>query len=385
MGELVMNDRERGAALPFWEDALGEGELAARWAVWSVDGCGPVIMSRLLAACDGELRRVWRDGIDWSALRAPRRTRRGLQQLLERRPEHVLDAERGRMSAGSALVYIGHELYPPALLDLDHPPCFVTIAGDPVALQLPRRLSLVGSRDVGVRHEEFASRLVEALAAQDCVIVSGGARGLDTIAHEVSNTHGATTIAVMPGGLGQLVPRRNSRLFDEIVECGGALISEYPWDVAPRKHHYARRNHLIAALGQGLVVLRAGATSGTMLSADAATALGRPICALPYDADDEHAAGSRTLIRCGRARLVSGASDIMADVFGELVAAEPLVGKARQQELCLGVRGEAEFELDDFARARELESGAARAALLELELAGEVVLRPGGRYAWAAR
>lgn len=374
----------------FWgRDALDDVELAARWAAWSVEGVGPVIMSALLDVCDGELVRLWYDRPDWAGVRAPRRVVRALEGILDEGPSVWLERELERVSGDTQLLHIGHELYPPSLLDLDAPPCFITVRGDPVGLQLPRRLSVVGSRDVSVRHGEFAAAVVGELAATECVIISGGARGLDAIAHLAAVSRGAPTVAVMPGGLGRLAPRRNEELFEDIVDGGGVLLSEYPWDVAPRKHHYARRNHLIAALGQGLVVIRAGARSGTILSAAAATALERPICALPYDADDELAAGSRALIRGGRARLVSDAAEILEDVFGEL-RRERVVADRRDAQQQLGFvssrapEGGEWFDVDGFAASQGLSVAAARAELLRLELVGEVTLYPGGRYVWGA-
>ena len=140
---------------------------------------------------------------------------------------------------------------------------------------------------------------VKTLVAQQVTIVSGGARGIDTVAHEAALDFGGLTWVVLGGGHYELYPAQNENLFREIVQSGGLLISEYPPYARVQKYTFPERNRLIAALSQRLILAQAHERSGSLSTARAALDLGRDIFVLKPLAQDENFAGSERLISLG--------------------------------------------------------------------------------------
>ncbi len=186
--------------------------------------------------------------------------------------------------------------YPDALNDLTTPPEFIYWRGP---LPPSQRIGMVGTRDPDHEGVRIARRLASDLVRAGCCVVSGGARGIDTASHQGAIDAGGSTIVVLPSALDKPSPRSNEALFDTVLERGGALVSEYPLLTPVRKHFFARRNSLIAALSQQLIVVRARATGGSHLTVDAARRLGRPVFAVPGSPDDPSSAGCLALIREG--------------------------------------------------------------------------------------
>lgn len=186
--------------------------------------------------------------------------------------------------------------YPDAFRDLTSPPEFIYWQGSPIPDQ---RIGMIGTREPDHEGNRIARRLASDLARAGTCVVSGGARGIDAACHQGAIDAGGNTIVVLPSALDKPSPRSNAALFQTILERGGALISEYPLMTPVRKHFFARRNALIAALSEKLVVVRARASGGSHLTVDAARRLGRPIFAVPGSPDDPSAAGCLALIRAG--------------------------------------------------------------------------------------
>ncbi len=374
-------------------------ERAAQWVLWSIEGIGFKRFARILDLC-GDVHALFDD----QTLAARVTAKLGLGARLVERvrgalevdPEAAYAAELARFGAHDYLLHILDDGYPPALRELEDPPLFVYVRGAKHVPLLPERIAMVGSREIPMAQEESARKLATHVAAQGAVIVSGGARGMDRAAHLGALNAHQPTVAVLPNGLGHLTPRRNVPLFDKIAASGGALITEYPWEIKARRYHFPRRNRLIAALAQGVVVLKARNTGGTMLTVEAAQQLGRPLAALPYEADDDAAAGSHRLIRTGAATMVCDAQDILATCLGVLPEPprqrdeERASEEARRDEEPLALDDEVMVVWQEFRGATgrvELDALVARSdqspaqvlsALTTLELEGLVRRLPGG-------
>ncbi len=208
---------------------------------------------------------------------------------------------------GEVILY-DSKWYPPGLGDLSAPPAAVHIRGDLRSLLRPG-LAVVGSRKIGVSAASSARRILEPAVRGGMVIVSGGALGADTVAHRCAVDLGAATISVLPCGLCNLAPKSNRQLFSEIADGRGALISEYPPQRGVRKYHFKRRNSLIAAISRGVLVLRAGRKSGTMLTVEAADKLGRPLGAMPGTPQDPLCRGCHHVLRHG-GRMIAEPDDL---------------------------------------------------------------------------
>ena len=304
------------------------GEIAARWCVWSVEGIGPKRMGRIVSATDGEVASLWDDRA-WRArlesVGLSDKITARLEQVLGGDPRACYEGESEALGPQGALLYVGEGRYPSGLRDLEDAPTFLCVRGATSALWMPSRVALVGSRQPSVAQAAQARELSRALAARGATIVSGGALGMDAAAHSGALSARGTTLALLPGGVSRLTPMRHERLFERIVQEGGALVTEYPREVSARRYHFARRNRLIAALSHGVLVLRAGSRGGTMLTAQAASALGRPLAALPYEAGDEGARGSLELIRSGRAQLVVTEAHVWSACLGHSCVEPPVV------------------------------------------------------------
>ncbi len=269
--------------------------------------------------------------------------------------------------------------YPPGLLDLDTPGVLFVRGELPVADR--PALAVVGSRAVDAEGVRLTKKLVRELSQAGLTIVSGGAIGVDWWAHRTALDAGGSTVAFLPSSLSAPSPARNRDLFAEIAQRG-ALCSEYPEGVKVRRYHFHRRNRLIAAFSDAVLVVRAKEKSGTMLTARAALDLGRPLLVLPGSPEDETAMGCIRLIQ-QNATCVANAADIL-DALGLRERStsgtsmdRPLVGVSDEARKILALM-DTEMHVDEVIRTGGVDAGKAAALLLELQLAGAARKLPGG-------
>ncbi len=188
-------------------------------------------------------------------------------------------------------------------------------------------VAVVGTRAVSRYGAEATRQIVQGLAAHRWTVVSGGALGVDTVAHEATLAAGGTTVAVMACGIDRAYPARNGRLFDRIAGTG-CVVGEYPPGTPPQRHRFLTRNRLVAALTAGTVVVEAAWRSGALNTLSWAEGLGRVAMAVPGPVTGAGSLGCHERIRSGRAQLVAGADDIRA-LAGPVGALDP----AQQYEL----------------------------------------------------
>jgi DNA processing protein len=211
------------------------------------------------------------------------------------------------------LVTPDHSDWPIALGDLGWgaPAALWGIGNRSALASLGRAISIVGSRGASTYGEwvtlEFAAELVN----RGFAVVSGGAYGIDGIAHRAALRVAGTTIAVMAGGIDRLYPSGHQSMFAEICKTG-AIISELSPGASPTKWRFLQRNRLIAALGNVTLVVEAGSRSGSINTANHALALGRAIAAIPGPVTASSSAGTNRLIAEGIAQLVVSPSDLAA-------------------------------------------------------------------------
>jgi len=176
-----------------------------------------------------------------------------------------VEAEFERASRfGARFVGIGEPDYPDALRHIDAAPPLISVLGSASVFDRPA-VGIVGSRNCSVSGAKFAALLANDIGRADYAIVSGLARGIDTAAHTASVVTG--TIAAFAGGLDKPYPPENENLCYEIVDAGGALVSEMPFGWEPRARDFPRRNRLIAGISLGLVVIEAASRSGSLITA----------------------------------------------------------------------------------------------------------------------
>jgi DNA processing protein len=303
---------------------------------------------------------------------------------------------------GGRMVFAGDADYPPLLALLPDPPPALTILGDMAALR-GRAVGVVGARNASANGQRMAEALATDLAAQNLVVVSGLARGIDAAAHRGA-LHVGLTVAAVAGGIDQPYPPEHAGLQAEIA-ARGAVITEAPFGTAPQSRHFPRRNRLIAGLSLGLVVVEAAPRSGSLITARLAQEANREIFAVPGSPLDQRCRGTNDLIRQG-AHLTESADDVLANLpddprraglartplfarqasqgFGDDIplwedTADPEIDIGAAQTNILGLLSPSPTHLDDLVRRSGLPAAAVSAALMHLELALRVEFMPGNR------
>ena len=210
-------------------------------------------------------------------------------------------------------------LYPKALLDLSDAPDRLYVRGDPSVLSLPS-LSVIGSRRAtpyGLTVAEMAGKLA---AESELAVVSGGAKGCDQAAGWGALKQGGKHVVVLGSGADVVYPRSSEALVRKTIEMGGAVVSLCPWGMGPRRYAFPKRNRIIAALSEALLIAEAGMPSGTFSTAETAMEMGRELLVAPGSIISPESRGSNYLISIGACCVVDEQSIEMAisRIFGKL-------------------------------------------------------------------
>lgn len=241
-----------------------------------------------------------------------------------------------------------------------------------------RRVAVVGTRRPDPYGEEVARDLARDLARAGVSVVSGGALGIDGVAHAAALEAGGHTVAVLGTGVDVLHPATHRPLFERMLAAGGALVSELPDGTPGFRSNFPRRNRIVSGMSEAVIVVRAGARSGALITADWARAQGVPVFAVPGDVRDPLSAGPHALLRAG-ARVATEARDVLGALGIDAAPAPQLALPALggEEGALLAVLGRRPRHADELARSARLASGAALAGLLTLELQGLCEQRPG--------
>lgn len=200
--------------------------------------------------------------------------------------------------------------YPSMLKPIIDPPIVLYALGNTALLQDSPAFSVIGTRHPTALAMDKIKYFVEPLVQRQWVIVSGMAKGIDSLAHWMALTKGKT-IAVLGGGFYHIYPKQNLSLFNEIKEKG-LILSEYPPQVSPKPYHFPERNRIISGLSFGTLVIEAKEKSGTLITVDQALDQGREVYAIPDSPFTPQAKGCHKMIQDG-AKLVTTAEDIIED------------------------------------------------------------------------
>lgn len=321
---------------------------------------------------------------------------------------------------GARLLLLGEAAYPPLLAALTAPPPALWALGDPSLAARPT-VAIVGARNASALGRRFAERVSAELVAAGWCVVSGLARGVDRAAHEGALAAGGATAAVLAGGADIVYPPEHAALHAEIAEKG-LVLAEMPLGFQPQARHFPRRNHVVAGMSRGVVVVEGALKSGSLITARCALEAGREALACPGHPYDPLAAGPNQLLRDGAA-LVRGARDViealtvfapqrapmldfaakspapesMADADRAAQAADEAAAadEAREDAALDGADADpaervwallsvTPAPMDALARSAGLSAAAAAAAVSELEMTGRAVRTPGGGVARAA-
>ena len=203
--------------------------------------------------------------------------------------------------------------FPSILNHIYNPPAILFMRGNRALLDKRlNRIALVGARRCSLYGRNVARMLGKELGKYSTIIVSGGARGIDTHGHEGLLASQGYGIVVMGCGLDIVYPRENSKLFDRVLANNGLLLSEYPPGTPPSAKHFPARNRIISGLSRGVIVVEAKASSGSLITADMAVSEGRDVFVVPCNLLDHTADGNKFLMRNG-AFVLTGYEDIVKE------------------------------------------------------------------------
>lgn len=315
--------------------------------------------------------------------------------------------------------------YPPQLLETPRPPCVLFVAGDASILADPQ-IAMVGSRSASKYGQDCAYDFAKYLSAKGIIVTSGLALGIDGCSHRGALAAGSPTIAVVATGLDRVYPRQHRDLAHQIINQGGALVSEFTIGTNADGRHFPQRNRIIAGLSVATLVVEAALKSGSLITANCAREINRDVFAIPNSIHSTNSKGCHFLIKEG-AKLVETGEDVITELQVELQAAlnrasevsatsapidlenqsapapaipeppakptaAPLASapadlsalSAVQQQLLAALEYDL-LSIDELGNRTQLPAGEIAAAMLILELEGYVYGEAGGRYQRTAK
>ena len=297
-----------------------------------------------------------------------------------------LDGELRRIDQfGANIVTTDDSEYPALLRQIYDPPLVLYVRGT-LRPEDAYAIAMVGTRQSTLYGRQTAERLARQLAASGVTVVSGGARGIDSAAHEGALQSGGRTIAVLGTGLDIVYPAENVKLYQRIAEQG-AVITQFPFGRKGDKQSFPIRNRIVAGMTQGTAVVEANRASGALITANFAAEYGRTVYAVPGRVDSPRSAGCHDLIKDG-AQLCESAEDVLTE-FAHLQAIEPeepeipMPTLSHPEQHVFHVLTHEEMQQDEIIRRSELPAAQVSVILLQLEMKKLVQQHPGRLFSRA--
>ena len=286
---------------------------------------------------------------------------------------------------GCHIVTQPDEEYPASLREIYDPPIVLYVKGE-LSAKDKNAVAMVGSRQTTHYGIETARKLAYQLAYVGVTVVSGGARGIDTAAHQGALAAKGRTVAVLGTGINVVFPPENKELFDRIT-ANGAVITQFPFNRNGDRQSFAIRNRIVAGMTLGTIVVEADMNSGALITSNFATEYGRQVFAVPGRIDSPRSKGCHDLIKKG-AKLCEGAEDVLSEFeylfptsnrppsAGETGVLPALELSDTEKKVYDALDNE-ERSIDEVIRASGLPSSTVSVALLSLEMKRVVKQLPG--------
>jgi DNA processing protein len=301
-------------------------------------------------------------------------------------------------AADATVISMDDPSYPPRLKEIYDPPLILYVRGNAEVLTKPG-LAMVGTRHPTPYGSGMAERLACDLAVQGLVIISGMARGVDTASHRGAIAAKGKTLAVFGTGVDVIYPKENSRLSEQILALGGALISEFPLGTFAAPQNFPIRNRILSGMSVGVLVVEAAEYSGTRITARCALEQNRDVFAVPGNVTNKNSWGPNTLIKQG-AKLVATWEDVWEELPPEVRLAltpasspeSPGASSAslfpdeglppHEKRILSLLKADEATHIDEIVEKLETELSSSEifAALFELELAGKIRQMPGKNF-----
>lgn len=276
-----------------------------------IGGIGPIAFKKLLDYFK-TLENAWQ--ADSVELTKAELNKSIVEKIIRQRPKINLDFEMERLDKeGIKLITIQDKDYPILLKEIYAPPALLYVRGKiPPGNNIG--LGIVGSRQLSFYGQQTTPPLTAKLAQAGITIISGLAKGIDTLAHQATLEVGGQTIAVLGCGIDDksVYPYSNRQLAERIAKNGGAVISEFPIGTQPLPQHFPQRNRIISGLSKGILVIEATKRSGALITAQNALEQNRDVFAIPGSVFSKNSFGPNNLIKMG-AKLVNQVDDILQE------------------------------------------------------------------------
>ena len=283
---------------------------------------------------------------------------------------------------GGKIVTLKEDDYPKRLRDIYDPPALLYVRGE-LRREDELAIAIVGSRKTSPYGRWITERIGQDLVRHGVTVVSGMARGIDSVAHMGALQGGGRTVAVLGCGVDVIYPSENRNLFTQIIEHG-AVLSEFPMGSPPEGGHFPRRNRIISGLSIGVVIVEAGSESGSLITANYALEQGREVFAIPGNVGAQGSRGTNQLIKEG-AKLVESSEDILEEILPQWsregktlpIIESPAPDLMEEEEILYKLLGETPLHIDAIIRESQLDPGKVSSLLLNLELKGLISQWPG--------
>jgi DNA processing protein len=370
--------------------------LALEWLALSLtSGLGPTKARRLAEffGSPGAVLRASLTELEATGIQAMSAQSLATGKSLELANEEITRAA----TAGVQVITLDDETYPKDLKQIYDPPLALYVKGDVRALALPG-IAVVGTRHPTPYGSGMSERLSCDLAAHGLVIFSGMARGVDTAAHRGAISAKGKTVAVFGTGIDVIYPKENTRLSEQILSLGGALVSEFPIGAFAAPQNFPIRNRVISGMSIGVLVVEAAEYSGTRITARCALEQNRDVFAVPGNVTNKNSWGPNTLIKQG-AKLVATWEDIWEELPEDVrLALAPFEGESstpktaslfnepeirpHEKRILALLKADEATHIDELVDRLEPELSASEvfAALFELELEGKIRQMPGKNF-----
>src|SRR5438270_2867389 len=374
-------------------------EKALAWLALSLTPClGPTRVRRLVEYFGGATA-VMRASL--TELESTGILASSAQSLGTGKSAELAQEELGRAAGmGVKVVTLDDSEYPQELKQIYDPPPVLYVRGEVNTISQPG-MAVVGTRHPTPYGTGMAERLACDLAARGLTIISGMARGVDTAGHRGAIAAKGKTVAVFGTGIDVIYPKENSRLSEQILALGGALISEFPIGTSAFPQNFPIRNRIISGMSVGVLVVEAAAYSGTRITARCALEQNRDVFAVPGNVTNKNSWGPNTLIKQG-AKLVATWEDVWEELPENVrLALAPAKGdespagetaslfpsddnplSPHERKILALLKADEATQIDELVERLEpnMSSSEIFAALFELELAGKVRQLPGKNF-----
>ena len=323
-----------------------------------------------------------------------------IESILKREFHEKAEAELNKVKAiGGDVLVLDDGGYPYLLREIADPPITLYVKGDWQACFDAPCVAVVGSRKCSTYGENASEMLSRDLATNGICVVSGLARGIDTAAHRGAIAGKGKTVAVLGTGIDQVYPKENARLVENILDAGGAIVSQFPLGTPPLKDNFPYRNRIISGLSLGVLLVEASERSGSLITARLAMEQNREVLAVPGNITSKNSFGTNYLIKSG-AKLVQQWQDVVSELSPEIVAAilpPKIDGKSEktgkqtesvpagltenERVVWRKLSADEATHIDVLLEETNLMFGDLNAALLGLEMREIIQTLPGGNYA----